>query len=109
MVDTKVNRFANADQQLLETLAAAAAIAIENARLFKQIQIQLDEITEMRDLMNNVFESIASGVITTDQEDQIALFNKAASNITVGSNKARPCIKPKITQYKPAVATQIMP
>ncbi len=36
VVDTAVNRFTSVDQQLLETLAAAAAIAIENAHLYEQ-------------------------------------------------------------------------
>lgn len=77
--------FNDSDRDLLAAFANQAAIAIENARLFTQIQAQLDEITEMRDLMNNVFESIASGVITIDQENQIALFNKAASTILAAS------------------------
>lgn len=77
--------FGDTDRDLLAVFANQAAVAIENARLFSQIQSQLDEITGMRDLMNNVFESIASGVITFDEKDKIALFNKAASNILAAS------------------------
>lgn len=77
--------FGDTDRDLLAAFANQAAVAIENARLFTQIQTQLDEITEMRDLMNNVFESIASGVITVDHADKIALFNKAAGNIFAAS------------------------
>lgn len=80
--------FGDTDRDLLAVFANQAAIAIENARLFKQIQSQLDEITEMRDLMNNVFESIASGVITINEEDRIALFNKAAGIILDTSPEA---------------------
>ncbi len=36
VVDTKVNRFSTTDLTLLESLAATAAIAIENARLYEQ-------------------------------------------------------------------------
>ena len=39
------------------------------------------EITEMRDLMDNVFASIASGVITIDEDERIALYNRAAERI----------------------------
>ncbi len=38
VVDAEINRFSAADLNLLEPLAATAAIAIENARLYKQAQ-----------------------------------------------------------------------
>ena len=73
--------FGNPDRDLLASFANQAAIAIDNARLFQQIQDHLTEITEMRDLMDNVFASIASGVITIDDEERIALYNRAAERI----------------------------
>ncbi len=73
--------FGDTDRDILAAFANQAAVAIENARLFREIRNQLMEITEMRDLMDNVFESIASGVITIDQEDQIRLYNRAAERI----------------------------
>jgi PAS domain S-box-containing protein len=38
-------------------------------------------VTRLKDLMDNVFASIASGVITTDLADQITLYNHAAEQI----------------------------
>jgi adenylate cyclase len=73
--------FGDSDRDLLATFANQAAVAIENARLFQQIRQHLIEITEMKELMDNVFESIASGVITIDEEDRVALFNSAAERI----------------------------
>jgi PAS domain S-box-containing protein len=73
--------FGDADRDLLATFANQAAVAIENARLFQQIRQHLMEITEMKELMDNVFESIASGVITIDEQDRVALFNRAAERI----------------------------
>ena len=73
--------FGDTDRDMLTAFANQAAVAIENARLFREIRNHLQEITEMRDLMNNVFESITSGVITIDKEDQIALYNRAAERI----------------------------
>jgi PAS domain S-box-containing protein len=43
VVDTSVGRFDAADLALLEPMAAAAAIAIENARLYEQAQQQIAE------------------------------------------------------------------
>lgn len=73
--------FGDTDRDLLASFANQAAIAIQNARLFEQIRAHLIEITEMRDLMDNVFASIASGVITIDEADRIALYNRAAERI----------------------------
>lgn len=73
--------FGENDRDILAAFANQAAVAIENARLFREIRNQLMTITEMRDLMNNVFESITSGVITIDQEDCIRLYNRAAEKI----------------------------
>jgi PAS domain S-box-containing protein len=73
--------FGDTDRDLLATFANQAAVAIENARLFRQIRQHLMEITEMKELMDNVFESIASGVITIDEQDRVALFNQAAERI----------------------------
>jgi class 3 adenylate cyclase len=73
--------FNDADRDLLATFANQAAVAIENARLFREIRNHLAEITEMKDLMDNVFASIASGVITIDEADRIALYNQAAERI----------------------------
>jgi len=73
--------FGNTDRDLLASFANQAAVAIDNARLFRQTQDDLIEITEMRDLMDNVFASIASGVITIDNNERIALYNRAAERI----------------------------
>jgi PAS domain S-box-containing protein len=66
--------FSDSDRDLLAAFASQAAIAIENARLF-------ESVSSAKALMDNVFASITSGVITTDVQDQITLFNRAAERI----------------------------
>jgi PAS domain S-box-containing protein len=66
--------FGDTDRDLLTSFANQAAVAIENARLFQ-------EVVRMKELMDNVFASIASGVITIDEMDSIALYNRAAEQI----------------------------
>ncbi len=80
------NRFASgifteADRELLATFSDQAAIALENARLFESVRRTLAEVTELKNLMDNVFASIASGVITTNMADKITLCNLSARNI----------------------------
>lgn len=80
--------FDDKDRDLLVAFASQAAVAIQNARLFEQVSAQLEAITAMKNLMDNVFASIASGVITTDVDDRITLFNRAAEAILgISSNQ----------------------
>lgn len=73
--------FGDKERDLLAAFANQAAIAIDNARLFDRVRQQLAAITMMKNLMDNVFASITSGVITTDMDDRVTLFNRAAEGI----------------------------
>lgn len=73
--------FTESDLTLLAAFANQAAVAIENARLFESVQQTLAEVTELKNLMDNIFASIASGVITTDIQEEITLCNKATEKI----------------------------
>jgi adenylate cyclase len=81
-VDNRIHTglFSERERDLLASFANQAAIAIENARQFQ-------EVSELKNLLDNVFASIASGVITTDMEDVITLCNRAAESI-LGSKAA---------------------
>lgn len=78
--------FKESDKELLTIFADQAAIAIENARLFASVRRTLAEVTELKNLMDNIFASIASGVLTADVQDQITLCNRAAESILGKSN-----------------------
>ncbi|MBN1304201.1 MAG: GAF domain-containing protein [Anaerolineales bacterium] len=73
--------FSDADRDLLAGFANQAAVAIENARLFESLRQTLSEATRLKNLMDNIFASIASGVITADIRDKIMLCNRAAESI----------------------------
>ena len=73
--------FREAERDLLTVFANQAAIAIENARLFASVRRTLAEVTELKNLMDNIFASIASGVLTADVQDEITLCNRAAESI----------------------------
>jgi len=63
--------------ELLTGFANQAATAIENARLFSSVRRTLAEVTDLKNLMDNVFDSIPSGVVTTDSQQRILLCNRA--------------------------------
>ena len=73
--------FTESDLMLLAAFANQAAVAIENARLFESVRQTLAEVTELKNLMDNIFASIASGVITTDIQENILLCNRATERI----------------------------
>ncbi|MCA0454712.1 MAG: GAF domain-containing protein [Chloroflexi bacterium] len=72
------------DQRILTILSGFAnqmAVAVENADLFMLGQANLNNITELNEVRENVFGSIESGVITTDSVDAIRTINSAAAQI----------------------------
>jgi PAS domain S-box-containing protein len=70
----KSGLFGERELNLLIAFANQAAVAIDNARLFERV-------SSAQKLMDNIFASITSGVITTDTVDKITLFNRAAQRI----------------------------
>ncbi|MDQ2885977.1 MAG: GAF domain-containing protein, partial [Chloroflexota bacterium] len=75
-VDSRINEklFAPRHLDMMLAFCNQAAIAIDNARLFAQVQ-------EDKRYMENIFKSIANGIITTDSSGIITTFNAAASVI----------------------------
>ena len=69
------------DLDFLSTVAGQSALALENARLFTNLHRTLDQTLEMKNLMDDIFASIATGVITTDIRRKVTLFNRAAEEI----------------------------
>jgi PAS domain S-box-containing protein len=99
--------FSESDRDLLLAFANQAAVAIENARLFSSLKRTLAEVTELKNLMDNVFASIVSGVITADVQDQITLCNRAAANI-LGHASAELIGRP-LGEIIPPFAEEILP
>jgi len=99
--------FSEADRDLLLSFADQAAVAIENARLFSSLKRTLEEVTELKNLMDDVFASIVSGVITADVLDQVTLCNRAASSI-LGQASAE-IVGRKIEDIIPSFARDILP
>lgn len=73
--------FTEREKQTLMAFANTAAVAIANARYYAEIQRTLEELTQVQELMENVFESIGSGLIATNADDVITTFNRAAQDI----------------------------
>ncbi|MBN1485830.1 MAG: GAF domain-containing protein [Chloroflexia bacterium] len=82
--------FSEQDLSLLNAFANQAAIAIENARLFDDLQRTLDEIREIKTYMDDIFASVDSGILTTDEDGLVMTLNRAAGEIfALPENKAK--------------------
>jgi adenylate cyclase len=99
--------FTESSRSVLSTFANQVAIAIENARLFTSLRHTLAEVTELKNLMDNIFSSIASGVITADVQDQITLCNKAAEAI-LGQHTPE-IIGQQLDKIVPSLAEDLLP
>jgi len=75
--------------------------------LFSSLKRTLEEVTELKNLMDDVFASIVSGVITADVEDQITLCNQAAASI-LGQTSAE-IVGRKLNDVIPTFASEIQP
>jgi len=99
--------FSESERDLLIAFANQAAVSIENARLFSSLKRTLEEVTELKNLMDDVFASIVSGVITADVQDQITLCNRAAASI-LGQTSAE-IVGRKLEDIIPTFASDIRP
>jgi PAS domain S-box-containing protein len=77
----KAGLFTDKELEILKGFADQAAVALENARLYESVKQTLGEVTQLKQLLDNAFASVTSGVITTDLENKINLCNSAAARI----------------------------
>jgi adenylate cyclase len=82
-VDSRISAglFSQKHLELLLAFCNQAAIAIDNARLFADLNRAMRQVQDDKQYMDNIFASIANGVITTDANGIITTFNYGASMI----------------------------
>jgi PAS domain S-box-containing protein len=76
------------DLNLLTAFANQAAVAIQNARLFEELQAQVAQTTQASNQMTSIFSSIASGVITLNRGNTILDCNPTAESIVAIERRA---------------------
>ncbi|TDJ65627.1 MAG: adenylate/guanylate cyclase domain-containing protein [Proteobacteria bacterium] len=74
VLNHKGGPFTARDQLRLEMVAAQSAIALDNARLFR-------EVLEERNYSDNVLRSLTNGVLTFDTRQNVVKINDAAARI----------------------------
>ena len=69
------------DVALLTAVAAQVATAIENGRLYTQLQVKAAEVDRIREFNENIIESLNDGLVVLDLEDRVVRWNAALDRI----------------------------
>ena len=64
------------DMALLAAVAAQAATALENGRLYRQLRVKADELDRMREFSENILESLNDGLVVVNRDDRIVRWNR---------------------------------
>jgi len=78
----EANEHVKEAKQLLEGLAELAGLAIANAELYRIARKSLDALTRQRDVTGSVLDEMVAGVITSDKNGRIDVFNREAQRLT---------------------------
>ena len=64
------------DMALLSAVAAQAATALENGRLYRQLRTKADELERMRQFSENILESLNDGLAVLDRNGHVIRWNR---------------------------------
>ena len=69
------------DVALLNAVASQVATAIENGRLYTQLQVKAAEVDRIREFNENIIESLNDGLVVLDLEDRVLRWNAAIERL----------------------------
>jgi two-component system NtrC family sensor kinase len=64
------------DMALLAAVAAQAATALENGRLYRQLRNKADELDRLREFSENILESLNDGLAVLNRGDKVIRWNR---------------------------------
>ncbi|MHB8758009.1 MAG: HD domain-containing phosphohydrolase, partial [Bacillota bacterium] len=83
---------------LLSIIASQAALAVENAKLYSEMEVRLREISGMKRFTDGVLNSLTSGVIVADADGRITLTTPRAREIMRSLNYEAGTAAPPLDQ-----------
>lgn len=69
------------DMALLGAVAAQAATAIENARLYGALRSKAEEVERLRQFSDSVVESLSDGLLVVDLDDRVLRWNRRLEDL----------------------------
>ena len=76
------------DMALLGAVAAQAATAIENARLYGALRAKAEEVERLRQFSDSVVESLSDGLLVVDLDDRVLRWNRRLEDL-LGLDRGR--------------------
>lgn len=70
------------DIELLLTLSGYVGIAIENASLYRSLELKVEEYERLKEFSENIVESINVGILAADLEDRVESWNSQIEQLT---------------------------
>src|SRR6202165_942957 len=64
------------------TLAGDVGQAIENATLYRSLQLKVEEYERLKEFSENIVESIHVGILAADLEDRVESWNSQMERLT---------------------------
>ncbi len=64
------------DMALLAAVAAQAATALENGRLYRQLHVKANELERLREFSENILESLNDGLAVVNRDDRVLRWNR---------------------------------
>lgn len=80
--EDRSGEFSPEQVDLLSVFTTQAGIAIENARLYREMEQRYREIQSLAAFRNNILRSLGAGVFTLSANGYLATWNRAAQTIT---------------------------
>jgi PAS domain S-box-containing protein len=70
------------DVALLAAVAAQAATALENGRLYQSLHLKAQELDRLREFNESIVESLDEGLVVLDREERVLRWNRAMEQIS---------------------------
>ena len=69
------------DVELLQTLSGQAATALENARLYRSLELKADQFERLKEHSENTIESLEAGILVVDLEGKVVRWNRSLERL----------------------------
>src|SRR5207237_9390565 len=69
------------DMALLSAVGSHVATALENGRLYRQLQLKAGELQRLQQFNENIVESLDDGLVVVDLSGRVLRWNRALENI----------------------------